>query len=381
MMKKIIVIPDSFKGTLSSIQTADIMTAAVREEIPEAQVVSVPVADGGEGTVDAFLYALGGERVEIMVKGPFFDKIPSFYGLLPSGTAVVEMAAAAGLPLVGKRREVGKTTTYGVGELMRHAVENGAKHIILGLGGSSTNDGACGAAAAMGVKFFNDKDEEFIPVGSTLKDICRIDSSACAEFLKDVRVTVMCDIENPLCGPNGAAAVFGPQKGADAAMVRVLDDGLGHLAAVVKRDLGMDAADIPGAGAAGGMGAGAAAFFGGKLIRGIDVVLEAVHFTEKLHDTDVVFTGEGCFDSQSFMGKVVSGVAGRAKQMNVPVIVVAGAVKADTDRKKMEEAGISAAFSINRQAVPFSEAAPKSADNLRAVMGNILKVLKLQGMH
>lgn len=376
-MKKVIVIPDSFKGTLSSIQVADIMSAAVRGELPEAEVISIPVADGGEGTVDAFLYAMGGKRVEMTVNGPFMEPVASFYGCLPNGTAVIEMAAAAGLPLVGKRREVGITTTYGVGELMRKAVENGAKHIILGLGGSATNDGACGAAAAMGVRFFDAADKEFVPVGATLKDIRSIDMSEAKKLLENVSVTIMCDIENPLCGPKGAAAVFGPQKGADEAMIRLLDDGLKNLSEVISKDLGMDVADLPGAGAAGGMGAGAAAFFGGKLIRGIDVVLEAVHFDEKLRDACVVFSGEGSFDSQSFMGKVVSGVASRAKIADVPVVIVAGAVKPEVSREEMLEAGIHAAFSINRQALPFEKAAPKSAENLRSTMENILSLLKL----
>jgi glycerate kinase len=261
---------------------------------------------------------------------------------------------------------------------MKKAVENGAKHIILGLGGSATNDGGCGAAAAMGVRFLDADGKEFVPVGSTLKDICSIDMSEAKELLKNVSVTIMCDIENPLCGPTGAAAVFGPQKGADEAMVRLLDDGLMNLSKVISKDLGIEVADLPGAGAAGGMGAGAAAFFGGKLIRGIDVVLEAAHFDEKLHDASVVFSGEGSFDSQSFMGKVVSGVASRAKTMDVPVVIVAGSVNPEVSRKKMLESGIHAAFSINRQALPFEKAAPKSAENLRSTMENIMRLLKLR---
>lgn len=374
-MKKIIVIPDSFKGTLSSCRVADIMKTAVHEEIPAAEVVSIPVADGGEGTVDAFLLSLGGEKIELTVMGPLFEPVKAFYGKLPDSTAVIEMAAAAGLPLVGKRRLVGEATTYGVGELMKHAIEKGARHIILGLGGSATNDGGCGAAAALGIRFFDEENKEFVPTGATLRRVHHIDASG--SLLKNVRVTIMCDIDNPLCGPKGAAAVFGPQKGADEAMVRLLDAGLENLAKVIKADLGKEVAEIPGAGAAGGMGAGAAAFFEGSLTRGIDVVLETVDFKGKLEGADAVFTGEGCFDEQSFMGKVVSGVAGRAKEAKVPVIVVAGAVKCDEAADAMRQAGVTAAFSINRQAMPFAEAAPKSAENLRATMGNILRLLAL----
>ncbi|MGP1367040.1 MAG: glycerate kinase family protein [Schwartzia sp. (in: firmicutes)] len=372
-MDKVVIIPDSFKGTLSSKEVAARMEDAVEAVMPEAARVVLPIADGGEGTVAAFLTAVGGERVETVVSGPFFTPIPSFYGRLPDGTAIIEMAAAAGLPLVGERREAENTTTFGVGELMGEAIEKGAKRLILGLGGSATNDGGCGAAAALGAVFTDAEGASFVPTGATLKDIHRIETATLRRRLAGIDVTVMCDIDNPLCGEQGAAAVFSPQKGADAATVRRLDDGLAHLADVIRRDLGIAIADLPGAGAAGGMGAGAAAFFGGTIKRGIDVVLDTVDFEACARGATMVFTGEGRFDAQSLMGKAVGGVARRAKAMHLPVTVVTGAIADDVDEADIKEAGIRAVFSINQAPLPFQEAAPKSRDNLFLTMKNLLR--------
>ncbi|MBR1552938.1 MAG: glycerate kinase [Schwartzia sp.] len=371
-MKKIVIAPDSFTGTLSSGEVAKIISDAVRECSAETEIVSVPIADGGEGTVDAFLTAVGGERVEKQVTGPKNTPIPSFYGRLPDGTAVVEMAAAAGLPLMGGQLNVGMATTYGVGELMRDALEHGARRIILGLGGSATNDGGCGAAAALGVRFLDAQGAEFVPTGATLSRIASIDSSNVKPLLRDASIIAMCDIDNPLCGERGAAAVFGPQKGADAGMVRTLDEGLLHLAEIVHRDLGKDVAERAGAGAAGGFGAGAVAFFGAELRRGIDVVLETVRFADLLKSASLVLTGEGCFDEQSLMGKAVAGVASRAKRAGVPVVCIAGAVRGEAQGAR--EAGISAAFSIQKEPMPFAQAAPLSKGNLAFVTKQVLSL-------
>ena len=376
-MDKVVIIPDSFKGTLSSKEVAALMGEAVGSVFPKADRMLLPIGDGGEGTVESFLTSLGGERVETTVCGPFFTPVSSFYGRLPDGTVVIEMAAAAGLPLVGNRREVEQTTTFGVGELMGKALEEGAKHIILGLGGSATNDGGCGAAAALGAVFNDETGNSFVPTGATLKMIHHIDMELLYRRLHGITVTVMCDIDNPLCGESGAAAVFGPQKGADAAMVHRLDDGLAHLAAVVRQDFGISIADKPGAGAAGGMGAGAAAFFSGRLRRGIDVVLDTVRFEEKAVGADMVFTGEGCFDAQSLMGKAVGGVACRAKAMHLPVTVLAGAIADEVDEESALKAGISAFFSINQAPLPFSAAAPRSRENLFRTMKNLLRLWKM----
>lgn len=255
-MKKVILMPDSFKGTMSSSEICGIMEKAVRAYYPEAEVVPIPVADGGEGSVDAFLAAVGGERVTVPVRGPYMEEMEGYYGLLDGGsTAVIEMAACAGLPLVGENRHAEKTTTYGVGQLMAHAAGRGCKKMIVGLGGSATNDFGAGAAAALGVRFLDEAGEEFVPVGENLARVAKIDMSGLLPALRGIEVITMCDIDNPLCGKNGAAHIFGPQKGADPAMVEYLDGQLSAIARTVGRELGRDVADLPGAGAAGGMGA------------------------------------------------------------------------------------------------------------------------------
>lgn len=374
-MEKIIIIPDSFKGTLSSVEVCNIMADSVKKCLPEAVVCLVPVADGGEGTVEAFLRATGGKRIETRVQGPKGEEIASFYGMLPDGTAVIEMAAAAGLPLMGEQLNVMGATTYGVGQLISQALDQEPRRIILGLGGSATNDGGCGAAAALGVSFFDNDGKEFVPVGENLCRITKIDISGLDKRLEKIPIVTMCDIVNPLYGPSGAACIFGPQKGASKEQVALLDEGLKNLASVIKHDLQLDVADIPGAGAAGGMGAGMTAFFGSTLQRGIEVVLETVKFQEMLHDASLIFTGEGKFDDQSLMGKVVSGVANRAKKAGVPVICVAGAADAEV----ADSESITAVFSINRKPLPYEEAILSSKDNLRITMENILRLWKAAG--
>ena len=234
-MKKCIVISDSFKGSLSSIEIGRIAEKSIREHFPDCEVLSVPAADGGEGTVDCFMEALGGERIVEPVTGPLGEPVNASYAVI-GDRAVIEMAAAAGLPLVGDRKNPAVTTTYGVGQQIKSAIERGVREIILGLGGSATNDAGCGCAAALGVKFYDADGKSFIPVGGTLKDIAKIDVSECKKLLAGVKITAMCDIDNPLCGETGAAYVFGPQKGADAEMVKMLDAGLSHLADSIERE-------------------------------------------------------------------------------------------------------------------------------------------------
>lgn len=376
-MKKFIIVPDSFKGTMSSTEICGIMEKAILSHFPEVETISIPVADGGEGSVDCFLDAVGGEKVNVTVKGPYFEDMQGFYGILPDNTAVVEMAAAAGLPLVGENKRAEKTTTYGVGQLILHAVKSGCRKVILGLGGSATNDGGAGAAAALGVRFLDASGKSFVPVGETLDSISSIDTSVVCAELKGIELVIMCDIDNPLCGPQGAAAVFAPQKGADSGMVRRLDSNLAHLAGVIKKDLGRDISNLPGAGAAGGMGGGMAAFFNGKLQMGIETVLETVKFDSLLDDTDLVFTGEGKLDTQSLRGKVVIGVARHAKKAGVPVIAITGDI--GDDIKGAYDEGVSAIFSINRVAVPFSEAKLRCKSDLALTMDNLLRFLRLCG--
>ncbi len=375
-MQNFILVPDSFKGTLSAIEVCNIMKSSIKNLYKDANIISVPVADGGEGTVDAFLYALGGEKKSIWVSDAFNEqKILAHYAMLKDNIAVIEMAACAGLPLVKNRLEPDKTTTFGVGELIIDAINSGAKKIILGLGGSATNDGGCGMAAALGVKFKDEQDQEFIPTGGTLSQIYKIDMNNIYSKIKDIEFISMCDVDNPLCGRLGASAVFAPQKGADEDMVKSLDEGLAHLAKIIKRDLHIEVKDIKGAGAAGGLGAGSIAFLQSKLTKGIDVVLDTINFDELVSKADIVFTGEGKFDSQSLHGKVVMGVANRSQKYKTPVIVVTGAIG-----ENIQEAynkGITAIFSINKEPMEFSKSALKSKENMILTMENILRLLKI----
>lgn len=373
-MEKILLVPDSFKGTLSSRQVCQVMAGQLRRFFPQAQVKSIPVADGGEGSVEAFLAAAGGERRTRTVTGPFGEPVEAFYGILGDGrTAVIEMAACAGLPLAEGRLNPERATTYGVGELLLAAKEAGCTKAILGLGGSCTNDGGAGAAAALGAKFTRADGAAFVPTGGTLGEIAALDVSPVAQALQGMELTAMCDIDNPLYGEAGAAVVFAPQKGADAAMVARLDAGLRHLGQVSARCLGRDFSHLPGAGAAGGLGFGMAAFCGAQLRMGIDAVLDAVGFDSLLPGTDMVFTGEGKIDSQSARGKVVSGVAVRCRKAGVPVVAVVGQIGQGFE--EMYQQGLTAVFSINRAAQPFAESRFHAGENLALTMENIARLL------
>lgn len=375
-MKKIIVIPDSFKGTLSSADAGNIARTEIEAVFPDCTVVCVPVADGGEGSVDCFLAALGGEKPEKLVAGPFFERITAHYGILPDGvTAVIEMAACAGLPLAGDRKNPLLTTTYGVGELILDSVSRGCRNIIIGLGGSSTNDAGCGMAAALGYIFTDKNGKSFVPTGGTLADVRRIGGRPDPR-LSDISITTMCDIDNVLYGNGGAAHIFAPQKGADTAAVELLDSGLRHIADLMRRDLGIDVGSLSGGGAAGGMGAGMAAFLGSPLLPGIDVVLDAVAFDDLLRDADLVITGEGKLDSQSLRGKTVIGIARRASPAGVPVIAVVGGY--DENLSPAYSVGVTAVFSINRLPEDLSVSAPKTKQNFSLTLRNILRLLSVR---
>ena len=371
-MRKYVVIPDSFKGCLSSGEICDIIAREIRCRDPEARVCALPVADGGEGTVDAFLGALGGEKVAVPCRDPYGCPLTAHYGLFPDGkTAVIEMAAAAGLPLVGEDRRVADATTYGVGQLIAHALKRGAERIILGLGGSATNDGGCGAAAALGVEFLDAEGKTFVPVGGTLRRIAHIRVDGLLPALRQAEVIAMCDIDNPLCGESGAAAVFSPQKGADAATVRVLDEGLAHLAAVIEKDLGRSLLTLPGGGAAGGFGAGSVAFLGARLQMGIEAVLDLTDFDRLAADAYLVITGEGRLDSQSLRGKVVVGVARRARALGVPVVALVGS--SETDIAAAYDAGVTAVFPINPAPTTLNEALAHARTHLAFTAENVLR--------
>ena len=372
-MKKCIVISDSFKGTISSLEICRIARESIPKFFPQCQVLTVPVADGGEGTVDCFVEAIGAQRVKAVVTGPYGEPIQASYGR-KDGCAIIEMTAAAGLPMVGERRDPARSTTYGVGQLIAHAVEHGCREILLGLGGSATNDGGCGCAAALGVKFYDRQGAEFVPTGLTLDHIHKIDVSRARERLEGVTITVMCDVDNPLYGPRGAAYIFAPQKGADQDMVAQLDEGLRKLDKAIQMSLNCSVADLPGAGAAGGMGGGCVAFLGARLKSGIESVLDTIGFDAMLEGTDLVITGEGRIDSQSVHGKVISGIAGRIKPRNIPLLALVGGIAEDAAAGY--DLGVTAMFSIDRSVQDFWEYAPKSAVYYQRTLEDILRLIR-----
>lgn len=373
-MNKCIVVSDSFKGTLKSSDICSIARDTIPRFFPETELITIPMADGGEGTVDCLVAALGAEPVAVSVSGPYSEETEAVYATY-GGSAIIEMASCAGLPLVGDRKDPSLTTTYGVGEIIAHAVENGAKHIFLGLGGSCTTDGGCGCAAALGARFFDVDGKSFIPTGSSLKDVAGIDISAVKRRLNGVSITVMCDVDNPMFGPNGAAYVFGPQKGADEEMCRMLDDGLVSLNTAIRESIGMDMANITGAGAGGAMGAGTIAFLGGTICSGIDAILALTRFESRLDGCDLVISGEGRLDDQSFDGKVISGVAERTSKRGIPLYLIVGTAEGlslDVSKK-----GISAVFETNREHLPFEEVAPYAAPMYRAALEDALRYRKI----
>lgn len=370
-MKRCLVLSDSFKGTLSS---PDICRIARSLHIPGWHIDALPVADGGEGTTDCFLDACGGQRIALPVSGPFGGTIDGFYGLLPDGTAVVECAAAAGLHQTEGRPDPEAATTYGVGQLLAHALDHGAKRLILGLGGSCTNDGGCGAAAALGVRFYDRQGRGFVPTGGTLADIETIDLSGRHPGLRPGVLTVMCDIDNPLYGETGAAYIFAPQKGADDACVQRLDAGLRHLAAVLHAQLGAEVDTLPGGGAAGGFGAGCAALLCGALRSGITTVLDTVDFDRRAVGCDLVVTGEGSFDAQSLGGKAISGVAGRCQKLHVPAAVLAGRVALTPEQ--WAPLDLRAVRSINPAGATLEDARANAAAYYRTALETLLKEWK-----
>lgn len=372
-MKKLIVVSDSFKGTLSSMEICRLARETVPRIFPGCAVDTVPVADGGEGTVDCFVEAVGAHRVWVDVTGPYGEPLRAAYARR-GGQAVVEMAAAAGLPQVGERKDPERTTTYGVGQLLRHAVEQGCNAVLLGLGGSATNDGGCGCAAALGTRFLRADGSAFVPVGAELDQIARIDRSETEELLKGVRIAVMCDVDNPLYGPRGAAHVFGPQKGADRAMVELLDGQLMCFDQILARELGRSVSQIPGAGAAGGMGAGCIAFLGAELKPGIEAVLDMVDFDRSLEGADLVITGEGRIDSQSIHGKVISGVARRVAPKKIPLVAVVGGIADGAEGAY--ELGVSALFGCDRESVGYQNYAHKAKENYQRTLEDVLRLVK-----
>lgn len=325
---KLLLASDSYKGSLNTMQVAEQIKKGVKKVFPDAQFLCVPVADGGEGTVEAMVSSLGGEYRNIEVTAPDGRKIQAMYGVLPGKKVVLEMAAASGLPLIPhKERDVMKATTYGTGELIKAALDEECTQIYIGIGGSATNDGGMGMAQALGYSF-RDKDGKEVGFGGgELSRVEVIDDRNADKRLKEKEIIVMCDVTNPLCGEFGAAAIYGPQKGATPEQIIELDQGLKHFAQVIREKSGLDLEEIPGAGAAGGLGAGLVAFAGAKIKSGIDAILEVSNFSEKLDWADIVITGEGRIDRQSAFGKAISGISKMARTKDVPVVAVSGSIE------------------------------------------------------
>ena len=353
---KVVVAPDSFKGSLTARQVCQAAQEGLRRVWPEAEVVSVPMADGGEGTVQSLVDATAGRIINIDVAGPLGEPVAAFFGVLGDAvTAVIEMAAASGLPLVPRgRRNPLTATTRGTGELIASALDMGCRRFIIGVGGSATNDGGAGMAQALGIRLIDARGADIGPGGAELARLARIDASGLDVRASESEFLVACDVDNPLTGPRGASAVYGPQKGATPEMVEILDDALRNLAAVIRRDLGADVDGIPGAGAAGGLGAGLTAFLGARLKRGIEIVTETTRLGDKMKGAALVITGEGRTDFQTLFGKTPMGVASVAKSLGIPVVVISGSV-AD-DARGLYAHGIDALMSIAKGPCTIEEA-------------------------
>ncbi|WP_437833743.1 glycerate kinase (plasmid) [Niallia taxi] len=375
---KIVLAPDSFKESLSALQVAESIERGFKQVLPNADYVKVPMADGGEGTVQSLVDATGGRIIKKTVTGPLGEAAEAFFGILGNvKTAVIEMAAASGLHLVpATKRNPLLTTTRGTGELIAAALEYNVNHIIIGIGGSATNDGGAGMAKALGARFLNSNGQEIAEGGGALSDLAAIDLSSLDSRLAHVKIEVACDVDNPLIGPKGASAIFGPQKGATPEIVNQLDENLAHYAEIIEKDLGVKIADVPGAGAAGGLGGGLLAFMQAELSRGVDIVMEAAKLSDIIAGADLVITGEGKIDGQTIFGKTPIGVAKTAKKHGVPVIGIAGNVAGDSDA--VHEYGIDAIFSIVPGAVSLQEAFLHADKFVERTARNIAAVWQLK---
>lgn len=343
---RIITAPDSFKGSLTSIEASQAMATGIRRIFPQAEIIEMPVADGGEGTLAALVRAGGGQLLSQQVHGPRGETITAHWGLLDNKkTAVIEMAEASGLLLVPPLlRDPRLTSTFGTGQLIRAALDHQVEHIIVAIGGSATNDGGAGMAAALGVRFLDMQGKLLPPGGAALIKLADIDINQLDSRLKKTKITIASDVKNPLCGPNGASLVYGPQKGASPASALLLDQALAHYAMKAQAILGLDVANQEGSGAAGGLGAGLMLFLAARFKSGIDLVLDTLHFDAQLVNTTLVFTGEGCTDEQTLQGKVPAGIAARANRQNIPVICISGSL--GKRHQKIFTAGIAGAASI-----------------------------------
>lgn len=373
---KIVIAPDSYKESLPAAQVAQAIEKGFREIFPDAEYVSVPVADGGEGTVEAMIAATGGRWMQERVTGPLSEPVTAGWGLSGDGhTAFIEMAEASGLALVPlAARDPRLTTSRGTGELILAALESGARRIIIGIGGSATNDGGAGMVQALGARLLDGNGREIGPGGGALASLNRIDLTHLDSRLKCCEILVACDVTNPLTGENGASYIFGPQKGADAQMIRQLDENLAHYATVIEKSLNIDVTRTPGAGAAGGMGAALLAFLAAELKSGVEIVTGALNLEEHIHNCTLVVTGEGRMDSQSVQGKVPVGVANVAAKYHKPVIGIAGSLTSDV--AVVHQHGIDAVFSVLNGIVTLEEALDNAFDNIYRTARNVAATVR-----
>lgn len=378
----VIVAIDSLKGSLSSLQAGAAAKAGILRAIPDATVSVKPVADGGEGTVTALVSGLSGEGVTIPVTGPLGETVEATYGILPDHTAVIEMAEAVGLPLVpAEKRNPMNTTTYGVGEMILHALDEGCRSFIIGIGGSATNDGGTGMLRALGCRFRKADGSEIALGAQELSELATIETEALDPRLKESHFSIACDVTNPLCGPSGASYIFAPQKGADPATVQKLDAALAHLADIIAATLGTDLREYPGAGAAGGLGFAFASYLNGTLRPGVDIVLDAVLPESELRAADIVVTGEGSFDGQTAMGKAPVGIARRAKACGCKVIVLAGSVEHSGARATQQNPPlIDAVFPILPGVLTLEEAMREEAayENMEYTAEQVFRVVGIE---
>ncbi len=372
---KFVIAPDSFKESLTALEVATAIETGFKRVFPDADYVKLPMADGGEGTVQSLVDATQGKLIECEVTAPLGDKVKSFFGLSGDGkNAIIEMAAASGLHLVPpEKRNPLLTTSYGTGELIKLALDLGVESFILGIGGSATNDGGVGMLQALGMQCLDSQDKPIGFGGAELANIVKIDVQQLDPRLQQVHIEVACDVNNPLCGECGASAIFGPQKGATPEMVKQLDAALSHFAEIAERDCGKQIRDQAGAGAAGGMGGGLLLLPSVQLKAGIQIVLDRLHLIDYVKDADVVITGEGRIDAQSIMGKTPIGVARTAKQFNKPVIAIAGCLREDYD--VVFDHGIDAVFPIIHQLGDLSDILKQGEQNLISTAQNVARVL------
>ncbi|AZV57685.1 glycerate kinase [Clostridium sp. AWRP] len=380
-MKKdfsILLAPDSFKESMTAKEACEAMEKGIKKVNKNIKCIQVPMADGGEGTMQSLVDATGGDIYKLKVIGPLGDEVEAEYGILGDGeTGIIEMASASGIGLVPKeKRNPLITTTYGTGQLIRECLNHNIKKLLVGIGGSSTNDGGVGAIQALGGKFINRDGKEIRFGGGELGKIEKIDLTNFDVRLKDVKLEVACDVTNPLCGKEGASNVFGPQKGATPEMIKVLDNNLKHYAKIIKEQINVDVLNIPGAGAAGGLGAGLMVFLKGELKNGIDIVIEYSKLEEKIKQADVVFTGEGSIDFQTQYGKTPIGVAMIAKKYNKPVVALAGSVENGID--VLYEKGIDSIFSIVRGVTTLDCALKKGSENIEKTVENIVRLMNVK---